>query len=123
MPASVDQFRVFHSRQISLAVKARRDVRSVALMKRVITPFPNVIRAEREKPALARSYGFHDRGDWKANGTGICRAFRRAPQIVALKISRRAGLAACDETSNVCVIGAVGFPPPKEDHTWALRPI
>ena len=36
------------------------------------------------------------------------------------EISRRARLAPCRETSNVCVIGAVGFPPRKEDHIWAL---
>ena len=34
-----------------------------------------------------------------------------------------AGLATCRESSNVCVIGAVRISAPKEDHTWALRPI
>jgi hypothetical protein len=29
--------------------------------------FPDVIRAENEKPAMARIDGLHDRGDWKAN--------------------------------------------------------
>jgi len=33
-----------------------------------------------------------------------------------------AGLATCRESSNVCVMGAVGYPPQLEDRTWALKP-
>jgi len=35
-----------------------------------VPSFPNVIRAEKEKPVMAQIDGLHDRSDWKANGTG-----------------------------------------------------
>jgi hypothetical protein len=47
---------------------------------------------------LARIDGPHDRGDWKANGTGLSGDFRRAPQIRRICIApwRSKSLAAHD---------------------------
>ena len=57
---------------------------------------------------------------WGPPNRQICALF---PATLAGQSRAPAGLATCRESSNVCVIGAVRISAPKEDHTWALRPI
>src|SRR2546427_3757451 len=68
-------------------------------MKRVITPFSNVIRAEREKPAIGADRRSARSGDWNSNQTGDIVSDQRNVNLV--------GLATRRESSNVCVWGGI----------------
>src|ERR1035437_5291586 len=88
--------------------------------------FPTSFARKGGSRLLARIDGLHDRGDWKANGTGLSADFRRAPQIRRICIASGVRNLPPRRTGNVprieqCVCHWSGrISAPKEDHTWAL---